>query len=628
MSAIAAVFRFDRAAVPAADIPSMLSVMAARSPDGQSSWAAGNVALGHGMLLNTPEANHEQQPLSALDGCLRMVWDGRLDNRDELRNTLLSRGVLPRDDTDPELVLQLFLIFGEKTPERLLGDFAFVIYDQRQRALFCARDHMGARPLHYVLTDQLIAIASDDEALIPFLPRGPQANVDRLVYALIPMLDDFDWASGWVDGVMSLRAASCMVVTAERRVRRRQYWRLGEGRAIPAVEAGDAVDAFAELLERATSARLRTLRSPAMLLSGGIDSACVAAAIARQTAGRCDVEAYSAVSGPNVDCVESAAIRAVLQTLGWRSRQLLVDDLQSVQSTKSSTALREIAWSKPHPVNNSLLLPAALAALAGADGHRVLLHGVSGDLAFYAPDDYYVEVARESGWRAAWLELKLATACHVYNIGYSPSSLLARALWTHQVPLAMKKLRPARRRAARAVAAASGLSDSLIATQRIVERIEHVWARNDCLARQSAQEQHRRVLEQPGLVRGLEGYDRVAGRFGLESRDPLADVRVIEWLYGAPLALKAAEGVTKWVGRQYVRRVFDGSVSSRTDKAHLGEHFIAAALAMASVDADSTLPARDSTTFDALTVQLWLERIGAAPTARAWLRLPAARRGA
>ena len=61
-------------------------------------------------------------------------------------------------------------------------------------------------------------------------------------------------------------------------------------------------------------------------------------------------------------------------------------------------------------------------------------------------------------------------------------------------------------------------------------------------------------------------------------RDPLADVRVLEWLQRAPLALRSAEGRTKWVGREYVRRAFGDTVAWRSDKSHLGWHLVVAAL--------------------------------------------------
>ena len=315
MSALAAIFNFDGRPVAHTDVDAMLAAMASRAPDGASSWVEGTVGLGHGMLINTPEACHERQPLAVLDGRLHMVWDGRLDNRDDIRHELRLRGVSPRDDTDPELVLQLYLLHRETTPERLLGDFAFIIHDRTEQTLFFARDHVGARPLHYVLTERFIAVASTDDALIPFLANGPRPHADRFIYAMLPLLDDFDWSDGWIDGIKILLPGTHMTLGACGRLRRQQYWAINaqpEDRALATARPEDAIAAFASVLERATRDRLRSHSDPAMLMSGGIDSACVAASIHRQAS---TATAYSVIADADQDCIESAAIRSMLGRL-------------------------------------------------------------------------------------------------------------------------------------------------------------------------------------------------------------------------------------------------------------------------------------------------------------------------
>jgi len=85
MSAIAAVLRFHGEPARSGEIERLIAAMSARGPDGAVTWQSGGVALGHGMLHGTPESVAEVQPLVAADGRFRMIWDGRLDNRDELR---------------------------------------------------------------------------------------------------------------------------------------------------------------------------------------------------------------------------------------------------------------------------------------------------------------------------------------------------------------------------------------------------------------------------------------------------------------------------------------------------------------------------------------------------------------
>ena len=104
------------------------------------------VGLGHRLLCTTPESLHERLPLESSTGAHVITADVRLDNRDELIHQLDMRGGTGRVITDSELMLAAYRRWGETCPEKLLGDFAFAIRDEREQRLFCARDHLGIKP--------------------------------------------------------------------------------------------------------------------------------------------------------------------------------------------------------------------------------------------------------------------------------------------------------------------------------------------------------------------------------------------------------------------------------------------------------------------------------------------------
>src|SRR5262245_26319534 len=129
-------------------LDSILEPLARRGPDATHSWRQGPVALGHTLLATTPESLVEVLPLTDPDSGCTITADVRLDNRVEL----IARLELAAEDRtigDGELILRAYLRWGEECPARLLGDFAFVIWDPRSQRLFCARDHMGMRQLLY-----------------------------------------------------------------------------------------------------------------------------------------------------------------------------------------------------------------------------------------------------------------------------------------------------------------------------------------------------------------------------------------------------------------------------------------------------------------------------------------------
>ncbi|MDQ6699262.1 MAG: asparagine synthetase B, partial [Acidobacteriota bacterium] len=116
MSGIAGIFIRNIRGGETADLTlltRMTDVIAERGPDEARHWHQGPVALGHRMLRTTPESLHERQPLPDESGNLCLTLDGRVDNRDELRQAIEAKGVRLRDQTDAEYVLKAYECWGE-----------------------------------------------------------------------------------------------------------------------------------------------------------------------------------------------------------------------------------------------------------------------------------------------------------------------------------------------------------------------------------------------------------------------------------------------------------------------------------------------------------------------------------
>ena len=148
MSGICGIVSLDGSTPDPAEIQAIAASLERRGPDGTHCWNGGPIALGHTLLATTPEALTEVLPLTDPQTGCTITADVRLDNREEL---IASLGMASETRTigDGELILRAYLHWGEACPEQLLGDFAFAIWDPRSNQLFCARDHMGMRPLIY-----------------------------------------------------------------------------------------------------------------------------------------------------------------------------------------------------------------------------------------------------------------------------------------------------------------------------------------------------------------------------------------------------------------------------------------------------------------------------------------------
>ena len=138
MSAITGIFMRNGKKVDPELMKKMNDKLAHRGPDGSSTWCEGSIGLGHQMLWTTPESLHEVLPLEE-DG-LVITADARIDNRDDLCEEL---GIRDEEDvSDSYFILKAYAKWGEDCPDKLLGDFAFVIWDKKRgEVILCPGPH-------------------------------------------------------------------------------------------------------------------------------------------------------------------------------------------------------------------------------------------------------------------------------------------------------------------------------------------------------------------------------------------------------------------------------------------------------------------------------------------------------
>src|SRR5277367_1489709 len=113
MAGIAGIYCADGRPADSSELGRMAAALAHRAPDGISYWHSGPVGFAHLQFCTTPESLQERQPLVGPGAGTCLVWDGRLDNREELIEALSSRSAPLVDDTDPGLVLSAYLTWGK-----------------------------------------------------------------------------------------------------------------------------------------------------------------------------------------------------------------------------------------------------------------------------------------------------------------------------------------------------------------------------------------------------------------------------------------------------------------------------------------------------------------------------------
>jgi asparagine synthase (glutamine-hydrolysing) len=156
---------FEGSPLAPADLAKVRSQLAPYAPDGESSCIHEHIGLLFGSFRTTPQSHEDHQPWVTPSGCLWM-WDGRLDNRDELLPMLSIQ--LPQDVPDVVIVANAYEQFGAGCFTRLLGDWALSVWDPVERCIFLARDFLGSRPLYYLFRNQELIWSTVLDPLMSF----------------------------------------------------------------------------------------------------------------------------------------------------------------------------------------------------------------------------------------------------------------------------------------------------------------------------------------------------------------------------------------------------------------------------------------------------------------------------
>ncbi|MEJ7810642.1 MAG: asparagine synthase-related protein [Gemmatimonadaceae bacterium] len=380
MSGIVGILHLDGAPVDERLLGGLTEFMAYRGPDARETWTRGNIGFGHAMFRTTDEAEHERQPCT-LDGEVWITADARVDARADLLRELRGAGRrVAAAVTDPELILHAYHAWGDECVHHLLGDFAFAIWDGRERRLFCARDPFGVKLFYYSLVGGVCVLSNtlevvrrhpavsdrlNEHAIGDFLLVGYNAELDTTFF-------------GDVQRIPPAHVLSVRVGTG--RVTVRRYWSFPTPAPIRYRRDAEYVEHFRELLSAAVGDRMRT-DQVGIYLSGGLDSTMLAATakelLARRAGG--ELRAHTSVL-THLDDEELPFTRMVAERLSIPLECHPADRRAPLESWDGDARLL-----RPEPVDEPDLPVFVESTAAMASHARVALYGEDGDALFSAP---------------------------------------------------------------------------------------------------------------------------------------------------------------------------------------------------------------------------------------------------
>jgi asparagine synthase (glutamine-hydrolysing) len=352
----------------------MRDVMVHRGPDDAGAWWSQDRRLGlaHRRLAIIDLSPGGHQPREDRTGRYVIILNGEIYNYRELRETLIKVGHTFDSSSDTEVVLEAYKEWGKNCLERLIGAFAFAIYDGTSQELFLARDRAGEKPLFYKHSDGHFVFASELKALMadPTFPR--ELDLDALDYYLT-----YGYVSGdqaILKDTHKLPPGHAMVYSLEKhRTNIWRYWDLPENRPRPAVSIEELMEELEPLLSGAVHRQLAADVPLGILLSGGLDSSLVTALAARVSDQT--IKTFTVTFPGHESFNEGPFARIVAEYFG-------TDHTELIAEPAAVSLLPTLARQYDEPLADHSIVPTAMLADLVSKSVKVVLGGDGGDELF------------------------------------------------------------------------------------------------------------------------------------------------------------------------------------------------------------------------------------------------------
>jgi asparagine synthase (glutamine-hydrolysing) len=531
----------------------LIDLMTHRGPSSAGQFGEGPVALGVRRLAIIDPIGGDQ-PITSSDGRYVIVFNGEVYNYKEIREDLLRKGYPITTGSDTETLLYAFIDAGPACLDLLNGMFAVAIWDRAERRLFLARDRLGVKPLYYTAAAGGFLFASEltpiRHAASDSLRVDLRSVADLLAYWYICEPKTI------FEGVRQLEPGHFMLID-ERSTRTVRWWRVPtEGE----VDIGyhEAQEELVSLLRDAVRLRMRADVPVGTLLSGGIDSGLVTA-YAREFASH--LECFTL--GFKEKSYSEVALAS--QTADRLSVELVADTMQEIDAPLIDTILGSI----DEPLGNASLIPTYLLFKLASERVNVVLTGEGGDELFGGYPTYqapYVRLATD--WLPDAAIRMAASAVRALPVSHRRISLdyrlkrlfkgirlpveQAHASWREVLNIADQAdlFRPEVALAlteydpfvpfARAFNQSRGLEDA----NRFMHADLHTYLLND----------HLRKIDRMSMVHSVE------------AREPMLDVRIVEFAMRLPSRHKVSLFHTKRILRDIARPILPAPVVAGAKK--------------------------------------------------------------
>lgn len=499
---------------------------------GEGSWQAQPhpwLALGEAVRIDGPTANVAATTSRNRKHCT-ITGDVRIDNRVELCGAL---DLTPATLSDLELVLAAYLAWGPDCVTRFIGEFSFVLWDDRDRQLLAARDHMGDRALYYRTDDKTLVLSNEIRVPRDWSQAAAEVDEDTFAGVLVrKRLFMRDPERTLFKGVLQVPPGHFLLASSDS-LRVQSYWSLADlsSTPLPPAPLEDLQAEFREILAEAVRCRLPTHHGVGSHLSGGLDSSTLA----------CLAASELAPSGRTLSCFTHVTREPI-------------EDISPAKTVREEKFIAAIGAQYPN-----------IAQHWAYGDERAVLSGIEAQF-------YFGGVAHPNYFQTWWDEINAAAGSAGLRTVLIGTSGNLTASWVGPSPAPSRRKR-LRRWLARHLLP---ITDHVKARHRSVLRADKF---RQLGVRERLIEAADRSLADPrasGLGRGFNGLYRsyAMARFGVELSDPLSDRRVMEFCLRAPGELYRRNGMDRLLVRDSMRGIVPDLVLERRSRQLQSAHWV------------------------------------------------------
>jgi asparagine synthase (glutamine-hydrolysing) len=552
MCGICGQYNYSDTGKPVSDplLRTMTGSIAHRGPDDEGYYLSGPIGLGF-RRLSIIDLSGGHQPMSDAEGTVWVVFNGEIYNFAELRSELESRGFLFKTNSDTEVIVHGYRMWGLDVLHRLNGMFGLAIWDQKLKRLLLARDRMGIKPVYFTIRDGCLYFGSEIRCLLPCFPGKPE--IDPLALSLFLRYRYTPSPYTIIKGIKKLGAGT-RLIAENGTLTEDRWWKFSPTPLDPLPTEDESEEELLDIYRRSVRRHLISDVPVGLLLSAGLDSGLLLGLMNQYGTGW---ETFTI--GFNQDFREDEITAAEEIAKGAGSPNYAI----RMSKEDFDSSLSRVVSVLEEPIATSSIIPMYRLCELARSHVKVALMG-------QGPDECFGGYPRHLGVRygAYWRDVPHSLRSIIGRAGravFPRNETLARALYSLDVPGRMERYERVFSIISDPVAEHLFLDETL--PKKGTYAVLNTWNDMEPLMRNLDELGGFQFLEvRSSLPDELLMYaDKLSMIHGLEIRVPYLDLEIVEYVERLPAHYKIRYGNQKWLHRRICQR-FSGNRSLQKKK--------------------------------------------------------------